>query len=227
MIISVCSLHMKITLKILILLIFNFVTIISCVSIEEPGIRVACVGDSITYGKTIVHRQLNNYPSKLDTLLGFEYSVENFGVSGYTAMKDSPKPYMGHLQFRKALEYQPDVVFLKLGSNDSKTNIWNAEEFWEDYCTIIHSFLNLESNPEIFIILPIPAFNDKWNIQEDVIEDELIPILMDIAFELDLHVIDMHSPFINHPELTNDGIHPNAEGASLIANIVYDSYTAL
>ena len=46
--------------------------------------RIACVGDSITYGATIRDKSHDSYPAQLGTMLGRKYSVKNFGASGYT-----------------------------------------------------------------------------------------------------------------------------------------------
>ena len=59
---------------------------------DSCSIRVACVGDSITYGAKIENRFLNSYASRLQQLLGGKYLVKNFGASGYTLQKNSNFP---------------------------------------------------------------------------------------------------------------------------------------
>jgi lysophospholipase L1-like esterase len=44
--------------------------------------RVACLGDSITFGAQVVDREHNAYPTLLDALLGERFVVRNFGVGG-------------------------------------------------------------------------------------------------------------------------------------------------
>ena len=62
--------------KILIL----FVSLCFCVTLfAQKKIKVACVGNSITYGYTLPDRETNAYPAKLQKMLGDDYVVGNFG----------------------------------------------------------------------------------------------------------------------------------------------------
>src|SRR4051812_40315304 len=54
---------------------------------KDRKVRVACVGDSITFGSGIPDREHNAYPAQLANLLGDRYEVRNFGVSGATLLK--------------------------------------------------------------------------------------------------------------------------------------------
>ena len=57
-------------------------------------IKVACVGNSITYGSRVENREQNSYPAQLQKLLGDEYEVKNFGVSATTALYKGLYPYV-------------------------------------------------------------------------------------------------------------------------------------
>ena len=86
---------------------------------KEP-VRVACVGDSITFGHGIKDRLHDAYPGVLSTMLGERYDVRNFGVSGTTTMMGTDMPYMNEQAYKEALEFNPQIVTIKLGTNDSK-----------------------------------------------------------------------------------------------------------
>ena len=58
----------------------------------EP-LKVACVGDSITFGAGIKERETQCYPVQLGQLLGDEFEVRNFGVNGATLLKQGDLPY--------------------------------------------------------------------------------------------------------------------------------------
>ena len=58
--------------------------------------RIACVGDSITYGATIKDKNHDSYPAQLGSLLGRKYTVKNFGASGYTLQESCDRPYRSH-----------------------------------------------------------------------------------------------------------------------------------
>jgi len=84
----------------------------------EDVIRIACVGDSITYGAGIKGRVTKSYPAQLQELLGATYNVGNFGVSGRTLLKKGDKPYWENKAYKNALDFKPDIVIIKLGTND-------------------------------------------------------------------------------------------------------------
>ena len=75
-------------------LYFNGLSGVAQTSDPEPGqIKVACVGDSITYGHGIQNWPKNNYPVLLQELLGDDYHVQSFGVSGRAVQDNSDQPY--------------------------------------------------------------------------------------------------------------------------------------
>lgn len=65
-------------------------------------VRIACIGDSITYGAHVKERTKNCYPAQLQNLLGKDYLVRNFGASGYSLQKNSDRSYWNHEYFQKA-----------------------------------------------------------------------------------------------------------------------------
>ena len=54
--------------------------------------KVACVGDSITYGHGL-NQSTESYPVVLAARLGAGHTVQNFGVSGTTLLKNGDHPY--------------------------------------------------------------------------------------------------------------------------------------
>jgi len=182
-------------------------------------IKVACIGNSITAGAGIVHPELNSYPAQLQALLGDKYQVTNYGVSGATLLKKGNRPYWLTDKYKQALASNPDIVFIKLGTNDSKAiNRVFLNEFKDDYDELIRSFAQLSSHPRIILLLPLPSLKtDSNSIFDPVIKGKVIPFIQQLAYKDSLEVIDLHSMFIDKPELLPDGIHPHQEGAALIA----------
>jgi lysophospholipase L1-like esterase len=184
-------------------------------------VKVACVGDSITYGSGIKLRSLRSYPARLDRILGRNYKVENFGVSGATLLKKGDVPYWQVGPFQASQEYLPDIVVIKLGTNDSKPENWvHSDEYIDDYREMIRTYRELESEPMIFICTPVPAYEQKWGINPEIIEKELFPALTDLSEDEGVVLIDLYHPFVDHEEHFPDKIHPNAKGARLIAEEV-------
>jgi alpha-L-fucosidase 2 len=195
---------------------------VSLSSAQAQPIKVACVGDSITFGAGIPGRETNSYPAQLQKLLGKEFEVKNFGVEGATMIPDIPTQYFKSPQFEQAKRFLPDVVFIMLGAYDSKANIWFQHwKFGRAYHEMIRQFRNLPSNPVIWIVKPVPAFisNEKV-INGKLIEDEILPYLDGIAAKAGAPVIDLHAPFLNRAGLFPDKILPNTEGAGEIANLI-------
>ena len=182
-------------------------------------IKVACVGNSITYGYGIKGRDSLAYPPQLGKFLGDEWEVKNFGYSGSTMLKNGNRPYWVQPEFQLAQDYQPDGVIIKLGTNDSKPRNWDehSQEYIEDYEDMINIFQNLDSHPLVFIGIPIMVVEDTWDIKKIVVDDEIIPMLKQLAKDKGLVVIDFYSALKDHSEYIFDNVHPDAEGSKLMA----------
>jgi len=140
--------------------------------------KVACVGDSITFGASIKDRKNNSYPCQLGKILGDKWEVRNFGVNCATLLKKGDTPYWNLKAYKNALAYKPDVVVIMLGTNDSKPGNWkNKKDFVSDYIELVKSFQKLDSKPQVWVCLPVPAFPGKWGINEKTIGGEMVPML--------------------------------------------------
>jgi len=213
------------------LVIFSLPTL-SCTSCDggkpirvedyRETIRIACIGDSITYGASIKNRARDCYPAQLSRMLGDKWQVRNFGASGATLLKKGDLPYWNQQAFKDALAYNPHVVVIKLGTNDTKPQNWKyKDQFVRDYADMIDRFAELPSCPRIWICHPAPAYGERWGISEKRIKNEVIPIINQIASSRNVPVIDLYGPLSDKPELFPDQIHPNAEGANGIAKEIY------
>ena len=188
---------------------------------EEKKVKIACVGDSITYGYGIKNREQYSYPSQLNKILGDSYEVKNFGVSGRTVLKRGDFPYWAEKAYEQAINYNPDIVVIKLGTNDSKFHNWKyRDQFISDYTEMIRSFKDLPVQPEIYICLPVPLYYAGQDINDSVITGQVIPRIDSIGEVLSIPVIDLYQPLSGHPQHFPDGIHPNADGARIIAQTV-------
>jgi acyl-CoA thioesterase-1 len=185
---------------------------------EPHPIRVACVGDSITKG--------SGYPTLLQTMLGSNYTVRNFGVSGSTVSVDSILPYMNQTAFTKAEEFDTEIVVIMLGTNDANPEIAHSEDNFEvDYNTLISSFEDLNGDQQIWIAKSPPIFSDNSAYNNTYLTTTVFPQIENVASQLDLPTLDIYSAFGNHSDYFMDGVHPNSDGASLIASNVYDAIT--
>jgi lysophospholipase L1-like esterase len=183
--------------------------------------KVACVGDSITFGASIKDRKNNSYPCQLGKILGDGWTVRNFGVSGATLLKKGDKPYWKKRAYKNALNYKPNVVVIMLGTNDSKPINWKQkQDFVSDYVELVKSFQKLDSKPEVWVCLPVPAFPGKWGINEKTIGGEMMTMVKEVAKRTGAKIIDLHAALKTHGKLFPDTVHPNAEGAGLMAKAI-------
>ncbi len=189
----------------------------------DETIRIACVGNSITYGYELEDRDHNSYPAKLGKFLGKDFEVRNYGYSARTLLKKGDLPWTNEQMFKDALHFKPHVVIIMLGTNDTKPHNWvHKEDFKSDYKALVTAFDTLETHPKIVICELVPAFPDRWGINDSTIVNEVNPLIVEIGKELRIPVIDMYTPFKNKAALFPDRIHPNIEGADLMARIIYE-----
>lgn len=179
--------------------------------VQAQPIRVACVGDSIT--------EWSNYTGKLQEKLGQDYVVGNFGVASTTVLQNTDKPYIKETKFKQAQDFQPDLVIIMLGTNDAKDyNYRNIEAFPEDYIQLINAYASLPDDQKIWLVTPPPIYDNNLGLNNENLEQGVIPSIEDVADNLDLPTIDVYNALINHSEYFIDGVHPNPNGAEVIAD---------
>ena len=191
---------------------------------HKDAIRVACIGNSITYGARIKNRDRDSYPAVLSRMLGEAYWVKNFGVSARTLLNKGDHPYMNEKAYQDALAFNPNIVVIKLGTNDSKSFNWKYKaDFTKDLQTMVDAFKALPAQPKIYLCYPSKAYQTGDNINDDIISKQIIPMIKKVAKKNNLSVIDLHAAMDGMPQLFPDKIHPNEEGAKVMAKAVYQS----
>ena len=188
---------------------------------EKKIIKVACIGNSITYGYNIVNREKNAYPAQLQAYLGEDYDVRNFGISGATLLNKGNIPYMALKAYKESLSYNPDIVLIKLGTNDSKPYNWKYKnEFYKDYQQLIDSYRKLPSSPRIILLSPVRCYKEKGHpINDAVISQGIIPIVEKLAYDNQLEIIDLYHLFGKEwvSFIFPDRLHPSSIGAGSMA----------
>ncbi|NLA61939.1 MAG: sialate O-acetylesterase [Bacteroidales bacterium] len=186
-------------------------------------LKVACVGNSVTYGAGIAERETMSYPAQLQQMLGGGYEVKNFGHSGATLLKKGHNPYWKLKEFEEAVAFNPDIVIFHLGLNDTDPRNWPRyrDDFTKDYKELIDTFK--AEGAEVWICRLTPIFHPHprfksgtrdwfWQIQKQIER---------VAQTSNVGLIDLHSTLYNRPDLFPDALHPTAEGATIIAKKVY------
>jgi len=206
---------------------------------SSEAIRVACVGDSLTQSSVYTlelwkllggnaRYTVDNYTIEPDDdngaqVSGPRYAVSNFGAGSTTVLLNTETPYMNTSVFQEALEFQPNIVIIMLGTNDAQPNLHQYNtSFVADYITLINAFQTLASKPKIWIVLPPPIFsNQSGKISPEYFKLTLIPDIEQAANETNLPTIDVYSALAGHSDYFPDGVHPNRDGAKLIAETIY------
>ncbi len=195
-------------------------TVADTVREETSKIKVACVGDSITYGVLLDDRENNSYPSVLQKELGDGFDVGNFGVSATSALKNAREPYVNTPQYSDSLEFAPDVLCIMLGTNDIKDENWieGKDNFKSDYLSIIESYK--VQKPDLKVYMGIPPAILKADIcgkrDPAILENEAIPQIKELALEIGAVLVDIHSVLDGRGDLLVDFLHPKDEGAIMI-----------
>ncbi len=191
--------------------------------------KVACIGNSVTYGYGLKDRDRTSYPAQLQQLLGSKYEVRNFGHSGATLLKKGHNPYYKTKTFSDAIAYKPDIAIIHLGLNDTDPRNWPhyGDAFEADYAWLLDTLKQVNPDMQLYICRLTPVFSGHprfksgtrdwyWQIQQ------LIPA---IAKAHHVSLINLHEPLYKRPDLFADNLHPNEEGAGIIATTVYQFLT--
>ena len=195
-------------------------------------IKVACIGDSITYGHGISNWPQNNYPALLQGLLGENYHVQSFGVSGRAVQDNSDQPYRAVSQYAESLAFDADIIIFMMGSNDTKPENWfGGEAFKTALLDLLDDYTQGQKQPAIYLCTTPACFFTEAS-EGELTSHDLRPAYADIiagivgeaAEELGYPVIDIHTLTKENPQwFEKDGVHPNNDGAAGIAWAVYEA----
>ena len=191
--------------------------------------KVACIGNSVTFGMTHKNPAESSYPSQLQKMLGDGYEVRNFGHSGATLLSKGHRPYINLPEYKAALDFAPDIAIIHLGLNDTDPRNWPnyRDEFYSDYTAIMDTLRDINPKVEIYVCRMSPIFHWHrrfksgtrdwyWQIQEEITQ---------IAKYKNVELIDFSRHLYNRPDLMPDALHPNEEGATILAKQVYSAIT--
>lgn len=191
---------------------------------------IVALGDSITFGAGVVKtRTSDSWEVKLEKQLGGAYQVLNYGISGATLQNEGDCPYwnMAEKELQGypegALALHPEIVLLMLGTNDSKPYNWNRERY---EAQLDQRVKEIKASPGVKrLILLCPPFacpadgSDvvAFDILNETIRDEIVPIVKNCAAENEVECIDLYALTEGHGEYFADGVHPNSYGNRVIA----------
>ncbi len=198
-------------------------------SLYARTVKVACVGNSVTYGYLLENRERNSYPAQLACLLGESYEVRNFGKSGATLLNRGHRPYMKQQEFREAVQFRPDIAVIHLGLNDTDPRDWPnfRDDFTADYLQLIDTFRRVNPACKIWIcrMSPIAHRHPRFKAGTRDWYAQIQEAIGQVARVGGTGLIDLQQALYERPDLLPDALHPTAEGAGIIAATVYSAIT--
>ena len=232
-----------IVIAIIALLVFGGAVFVGCTDIhihtkaKDGQTKVACVGDSITYGMSVINWFENTYPAQLGEMLGDDYHVQNFGFSAKTAQENNEESYRATKLYEKSKAYQTDIVILMLGSNDSKPYNFTGgkADFKKAMKELIEIYQGLESSPEIILATVNSGFYVHGASEGDYMYDingtninVINEAIVELASEYNLTLVDTYAITKDHPEWYKlDGIHPDKNGQTAMAEAFAEAVISL
>lgn len=188
---------------------------------NQAAIKIACIGDSITFGYGVHHQQ--RWSSLLAERLGEGVELHNFGLNGRCVLQKADMPYAQEPEYARACELQSEVVLLALGTNDSKAHNWcHRNDFAKDYSRMLQELAGKgDKKAEIFCLLAPPSLSRSPDIDHGIIENHINPLIRRLAAEHGCRVIDTFSALAGELHTLEDSVHPNAAGHQLLAACVH------
>ncbi len=211
------------------LLSLSVLVMFSIVCLAQKKVKVACVGNSITYGYLLPDREVNAYPFKLQKMLGEGYEVGNFGKSGATLLNRGHRPYTQQQEYKDALAFAGDIVVIHLGINDTDPRNWPnyQDDFIGDYRALIESFRKVNPSARIIIarMTPLSDRHPRFESGTRDWHDQIQEAIKHVAKAEGVQLINFYEPLLPYPYILHDAIHPDVEGAEMLASIVYKGIT--
>ncbi len=191
---------------------------------EQNRIRVACIGDSITYGSGVEGEDYENstWEYFLQQKLGERYEVLNYGIGGRTLQKEGDYPYSEFEFYNISHEIQAEIYIIMLGTNDSKPFNWNFARYKAQLPPFVEGYKEHANHPRVILMAPSKCFADACDISNGPVEKEIHPFILEYAKESGTECIDLYVYSEHHPEWFVDGVHPNVKGNQAFAKRIFE-----
>ncbi len=187
----------------------------------SSGPKIACVGDSLTYGYGLFNRNRDSYPSQTDAFLPSHWEIRNYGINGACATAGHPDFYLNN-PVEELAAWDADIIILMLGSNDSKDSIWNSRD---SYIKGMGRILNRIKgiNTRVVLMTPPPCHLNLFGISNERIQNEVIPALRQFAGSEGYRLLETGELFRDEEGIYLDNIHMNSKGYGILSFLVAET----
>ena len=202
------------------------------VAVAETPVRVACIGDSITWGYAMTNRVAECYPMVLQELLGDGYEVRNFGDPGagvyeHCRREGRPKAWRLRDEYAKVLAFKPDIIISNLGINDAVEFMGEfgpegilRGTFRDQYVSLLRSFETEGRRPRFILWTRLGPTGKGHRLKGKPNASLMETDLAEVAERVGAETLDMLTPltpFAETPDFAKDGIHPEGGAQRVIA----------
>jgi len=230
-----------ITLRRITLLLLVGLATIAQLNTARAQIRVACCGDSITYGVNLSGAGTatgQTWPGILAAALGSGYNVQNYGYPGLSLMSlpggnpGSHPAYTSTSYYTSSISFNPNYVFIMLGTNDASFTP-NSGQTWvqtyeslyiSQYESLIQAYQNCPAHPKVFVVIPVRvAGTNQYGIDPTILNSVVVPttcLIAQVTTSPTCNFFAASSPYGNEYQ---DNVHPQAVLAATLGTAAYTS----
>lgn len=190
---------------------------------EQKLLKVACIGDQVMQGQQV--DSIDRYPTLLQWLLGEHYQVRTFALSNATVLNNGEHPFMSDTLCKQAMDFQPDIVVINLGINDTKPKNWllHGADFLGDYMNLVETFMILSSRPKVFICRPSKPFGNTDEVSDSTLQASVLPDIDSVSAWRHLQKIDLYAITSDRSDMFIDYIYPDRTGCRIFAETIADA----
>lgn len=206
--------------------------LISCKQTPEPPkkqqkpertLKVACIGDQVMLSEKLDSSE--RYSAQLQWLLGNDYLVQTYALKKATILKNGNRPFVEDTLYKQAIDFQPDIIVINLGINDTKMSNWwkYGEEFMDDYMELVENFQTLSPKPKVLICRPTKPFDIVDGINDSTLQAVVLPNIDSVSVWRNVEKIDLYTVSSYRRDLFKGYLYPDKTASRMIAEIIADA----